>query len=239
MKFKARSSAIAAAAILLSVHVGVLVLRYGTDTASLWGDWIGAVAAPLLAAVGAWVAARDSGTFGKRVWRLVALSLLLASVGGVLYTYFFDYRQAPNGLWPSDIFVFFWPVPAMMSLFLTPRDPNRSFRWLRFCDFVQICTLVLSVELSQLYMPSRWQSSALAMQVRELYAGIVFFGLIAFSFLIRALLTTFPTARLLFLRLSIFFFAFAITTNTTLYGFATGHFEGGNGSICCGPLRTA
>ena len=227
MKFKARTSAIAAAAILLGVHVGVLALRYGTSTASLWGDWIGAASAPLLAAVVSWVAARDSGAFGKRVWRLVALSLALASVGGVLYTYFFDYRKAPGGLWLSDILVFLWPVPAMMSLFLSPTDPNRGFRWLRFCDFVQICTLVLSVELSQLYMPSRWEGSALAMGVREFYAGIVFFALIAFSFLIRGLLTTFPTARRLFLRLSIFFFAFAVTTNATLYGYAKGNFRQG------------
>jgi len=115
----------------------------------------------------------------------------------------------------------------MMSLFLSPRDRDSGFRWLRVCDFVQICTLVLSVELSQLYVPSRWETSLLAMEFRVLYAGIVFFGLIAFGFLTRALLTTFPSARRLFLRLSIFFFAFAITTNTTLYGYAKGHYPQG------------
>jgi len=227
VKFKPRTAALAAAFVLMGVHVAVLMFRYGTGTASVWGDWIGAAVAPLLAAVAAGVAARDSGTFGKRVWRLVALSLLLASVGGVFYTYLFDYRKRPGGFWPSDIFVFFWPVPAMMSLFLSPRDRESGFRWLRFCDFVQICTLVLSVELSQLYMPSRWETSLPAMEFRALYAGIVFFGVIAFGFLTRALLTTFPTARRLFLRLSIFFFAFAITTNTTLYGYAKGHYQQG------------
>jgi len=224
---KTRRFAFVAATILLALHGAVLAVRYGSATASLWGDVIGAAAAPLLAAAVAWIAARGSGPFGSRVWRLVTLSLLLASAGGVFYTYLFDYRKAPEGLWPSDLFVFFWPVPATMSLFLSPRDPNSGFRWLRFCDFGQICTLVVSVELSQLYVPSRWELSIHTMAVRSFYAGMAFFGLLAFSFLIRGLLTTFATAHRLFLRLAVFFFAFAITTNTTLYGYARGHYQQG------------
>jgi PAS domain S-box-containing protein len=221
-----RRSAVAAAAILVAVHGLVLVFRYGTDSASLWGDVIGTSAAPFLASLAAWFAAQDSGAFGRRVWRLVALSLLLAAVGGVVYT-ISDYRNNPANIWPSDIFVFFWAVPAMMTLFLSPRDPNSGFRWLRFCDFVQVCALVLSLELSQLYVPSRWEQSAHAMAIRTLEAGIFFFGLLALSFLVRGLLSTFPMARRFFLWLGLFFLAFGFTTNATLYGYAAGTYKKG------------
>jgi hypothetical protein len=41
-----------------------------------------------------------------------------------------------------------------MTLFLSPRDPATGLRWLRFCDLVQVRTLVLALELSPLYVPS-------------------------------------------------------------------------------------
>src|ERR1019366_1381202 len=45
--------------ILMLVHGAVLVFRYGTDTASLWGDWID-TAAPLIAAVLCWMVSRQA-----------------------------------------------------------------------------------------------------------------------------------------------------------------------------------
>jgi len=224
---KLRTTALAAAAVLILVHVSVLVVGYGSDTASFLGDIIGAAGMPFLAAIAAWYASRNSASFARRVWRLVALSLLLASAGGVLYTYFFDYARDPAALWPSDIFVFFWPVPAMLTLLLSPTEPHSGFRWLRVCDFVQVCALVLAVELSQLYVPSRWAASEHAMTVRALEAGVVFFGLLAVSFLGRGLLARSPTTRGLFLRLAVFFLAFGFTTNTTLYGYAAGNYRQG------------
>ena len=155
------------------------------------------------------------------------MSLFLAVLGGIFYTYFFDIAKPTAGLWTSDIFVFFWPVPAMLALFIGPRDPNSGFRWLRFCDFIQVCALVLAVELSQLYVPSRWAASEHAMEVRSLVAGIVFFGLLAISFVIRGLVASTVISRSLFLRLSLFFIAFAFTTNATLYGYATENYREG------------
>jgi PAS domain S-box-containing protein len=225
--FKLRASAMAAAAVVVLVHGAVLVFRYGTQTASLCGDWIGA-AAIVLAAVTCWSAANRSGSFGKRVWRLIFFSLLLALLGQLAYTWYFDYLKVPSGtVWPSDILVFFWVVPALMTLFLSPRDPNSGFRWLRFCDFAQVCALVLSLELSTLYMPSRWQASERAMAVRSFHVGLVFFALVALSFLVRGLLTHYRTGRAFFLRLAGFFFAYAIATNVTLYAFATGNVQEG------------
>ena len=151
-----------AAMILMLVHGGVLVFRYGTDTASLWGDWID-TAGPLIAAAVCWQTSRRAGPFGKRVWRLVSFSSLLIAVGQALYTDYYDYLHAPLGtLWPSDVLVFFWIVPTMMTLFLSPRDPGSGYEWLRVFDFVQVCTLVLAVELSQIYVPSRWQAAMMA-----------------------------------------------------------------------------
>jgi len=224
---KHRKSAIAAAAILIAVHLVVLTVRYGTPFASRWGDWIGAAAA-LLAALVCWSTSRRSGPFGRRVWRLVSSSLFLATIGQVAYTYYFDYRSSPSGtLWPSDILVFFWPVPAMMTLFLSPRDSSSGMRWLRFCDFAQVCTLALALELSTLYVPSRWQSSEQAMAVRAFHVGLAFFGLLALSFLVRGFLTRYRPARAFFLRLAGFFFAFAITSNSTLFAFAFGDYRQG------------
>jgi PAS domain S-box-containing protein len=222
-----RKSALVAAAFLIVVHVVLLAVRYGTPLASVWGDWIES-AAGLVAALASWSASRRSGSFGRRVWRLISLSLILATLGQVLYTYYFDYLQGSNsGMWPSDILVFFWAVPAMMTLFLSPRDPDSGFRWLRLCDFVQVCTLVLALELSLLYVPSRWQFSEQAMDYRSFRAAVVFFGLLAFSFLARGILTPFRTARAFFFRLAAFLFAFGITTNTTLYGMAAGNYQQG------------
>jgi len=224
---KIRAFVLAAVVALVGAHVFVLIVQYGTAAASLWGDVIGAAVAPLLASVAAWFAARDSGSYCRRVWRLVSLSLFLVAIAGVIYTYFYDYLKSPAAVWPSDVLVFLWPVPAMMALFLSPRDPNSGFRWLRFCDFVQVCALVVSLEISQLYLPSRWQSAPHSMEVRTFYAGLLFFGLLAISFLARGLLAGFRAARKLFLRLAIFFFAAAITTNTTLYGYAARNYKQG------------
>ncbi|MFZ0419244.1 MAG: PAS domain S-box protein [Candidatus Sulfotelmatobacter sp.] len=224
---KDRKSAIAAAAILIAIHLALIAVRYGTPFASLWGNWTGAVSA-LLAAIVCWSASRRSGPFAKRVWRLVSLSLVLAFLGQFAYTYYFDYRHAPSDtLWPSDILVFFWAVPAMMTLFLSPRDPDSGLRWLRLCDFVQVCTLVLALELSLLYVPSRWQSSEPAMFVRTFHVAVFFFGLLALGFLVRALLTPLRNARSLFFRLAAFFFVFAVTTNITRYAIAAGSYRQG------------
>src|ERR1700747_3347895 len=93
---KVRTPAIAAAATLVFLHGAVLVFGYGTETASLWGDWID-TAAPLVAAVVCWFVSRQSGSFGRRVWRLVAFSFLLNAIGQALYTDYYDYLHAPFG----------------------------------------------------------------------------------------------------------------------------------------------
>jgi len=224
---KYRTPAIAAAATLVLVHGAVLALRYGTETASVWGDWID-TAAPATGAVVCWLASRQAGPFGRRVWRLVSFSSLLAAIGQGLYTYYYDYLHASLGtLWPSDVLVFFWIVPAMMTLFLSPRDPGSGFGWLRVCDFAQVCTLVLAVELSQIYVPSRWQAGGRSMEVRALYAGILFFGLIALSFLIRGLVSRDRTARAFFLRMGAFLVVHGTVLNATLRQQATGHYQQG------------
>src|SRR5277367_946380 len=223
---KYRVPAIAAAAVLVFGHIILLGFRFGTETASVWGDWFG-VAAALLAAITSWLASSSAGPFGRRVWRLVSFSLFLAFVGELVYTYYFDYLQSSIGVWPSDVLVFFWAVPAMMALFLGPQDPDSGFRWLRTCDFIQVCTLVLALELSTLYVPSRWLAATQAMESRTLGVGVIFFGLLAFSFLVRGLLTPFRTARRLFRRLAVFFFVFAITTNITLHNWAAGDYQQG------------
>ena len=225
--FKLRTSALAAATILLLVHGAVLVFRYGTDTASLWGDWID-TAAPLVAAVVCWTVSRQSGPFGRRVWRLVAISSLITASGQGLYTYYYDYLHAPLGtIWPSDVLVFFWVVPGVMTLFLSPRDQGRGYGWLRVCDFAQVCTLALAVELSQIYVPSRWQAAGQAMQLRSLHAGIFFFGLIALSFLVRGLLSFHRVERSFFLRMGAFLAIHGVVLNSTLWYQASGHYQQG------------
>jgi len=221
---KDRTIALGTAVTLIAAHSGILAIWHGKPVTSLLGDWIGFCAAAM-AAIACWFAAGRSGSFGRRVWRLSCLSLALAALGQLGYTYFFDYLNAPqNSLWLSDILVFFWAVPAMMTLFLSPQDPRSGLRWLRAYDFAQVCCLVLAVELSLLYLPSRWQMSGHAMEVRILVAGIIFFGALALAFLVRGLLSQFAVARAFFLRMAIFFVAFGITTNATLFDFAGGKY---------------
>jgi len=229
--FKARTSALAAAAILLGVHGTVLAVRYGTDTASLWGDWIVAAAA-LTAAVMCWQVSRQAGPFGQRVWRLVGLSSLLAAAGQTLYTIEYHHRHAPFGtLWPSDFLAFFCLVPVVMTLFLSPGDSRHGFGWLRVCDFAQVCSLVLALELSQIYVPSRWQASGRAMEVRALQVGIFFFGLIVVSFFARGLLCKSRPARTFFLHMGGLMAVYGVALNSNLYSLALGHYRpwGGRG----------
>jgi len=224
---KLRTSAIAAAAILVFVHVCVLALRYGSDTASLWGDWIDALA-PLVASVVCWLTSRRAGPFGKRVWRLAAFSALLSTIGQALYTEYYDYLHAPLGtLWPSDVLVFFWVVPIGMTLFLSPRDLGSGYQWLRVFDFAQVCTLALAVELSEIYVPSRWQAAGQTMQIRALYAGILFFGLVVVSFAVRALLSRHRLERAYFGRMGAYLAVHSIVLNGTLYYQASGHYKQG------------
>jgi len=224
---KLRRAAVAAAAILILVHVSVLALRYGSDTASVWGDWIDTVA-PLVASVVCWLTSRRAGPFGKRVWRLAAFSALLSTIGQALYTEYYDYLHAPLGtLWPSDVLVFFWVVPIVMTLFLSPRDPRSGHQWLRVFDFAQVCTLALAVELTEIYVPSRWQAAGQTMQVRALHAGILFFGLVVVSFAIRALVSRNRLERAYFGRMSAYLTAHSIVLNGTLYYQASGHYKQG------------
>src|SRR5215472_5787050 len=222
-----RTTAIAAASILILVHVSILLVRYGTDTASLWGDWIETIA-PLTAAVICWQAARLAGPVGKRVWRLVSFSCILLTLGQAAYTEYYDYLHAPiASVWPSDVLVFFWVVPIVMTLFLTPRDRNSDHQWLRVCDFTQVCALVLAVELSQIYVPSRWQLASQAMQIRTMHAGIFFFGLIAVSFLVRAAVAANHVEKAFFWRMGAFLIGYAVVSNGTLYYQASGHYKQG------------
>ena len=224
---KLRTSAVAAAAILSLAHVSVLVFRYGSDFASVWGDWIDTLA-PLVASVICWQASRRAGPFGRRVWRLVAFSALLTSIGQGLYTDYYDYVHAPLGtLWPSDVLVFFWVVPILLTLFLSPRDPGRGHEWLRVCDFAQVCTLVLAVELAEIYVPSRWHASGQSMQVHALHSGILFFGLIAISFIVRATVSANRLERAYFGRMGAFLTVYAFIVNGTLYYQASGNYKQG------------
>jgi two-component system, cell cycle sensor histidine kinase and response regulator CckA len=227
---KLRTSAIAAATLLVLVHVGVLTLRYGSDMASLWGDWIDAIA-PLIAAVICWRAALLAGPFGKRLWRLTSLSALLVAASQALYTDYYDYLHAPLGtMWPSDVLIFFWVVPLVMTLFLSPRDPNSGYQWLRVCDFAQVCTLALAIELSEIYVPSSWQTAGQAMEVRTLHAAILFYGLISLSFVVRGLVSENRVERAFFGRLGGFLIFYSAVMSGTLYYQASGHYKQGQWS---------
>ncbi len=224
---KLRTISIGIASALVGLHIAVLLARYGTEAASLWGDWIDS-AAPLIAAVVCWLVSRHCGPFGKRVWRLVSLSSLLTCAGEALYTYYFDYLHAPLGtLWPSDLLVFFWIVPAMMTLFLSARDSGEGLEWLRAFDFVQVCTLVLAVELSQIYVPSRWQAAGQSMESRTMYVGMLFFGLLAVSFLARLFISENRAERAFFGRMAGFLAFYCVVLTITLQVQASGHYQQG------------
>jgi two-component system, cell cycle sensor histidine kinase and response regulator CckA len=224
---KIRTISVGIASALVLLHVTVLLTRYGSDTASVWGDWIDA-ATPLIGAVVCWAVSRRSGPFGRRVWRLVSVSAFLTSVGQSLYTYYFDYLHAPLGtLWPSDLLVFFWIVPAMTTLFITVRQTGKGLEWLRAFDFVQVCTLVLAVELSQIYVPSRWQTAGQTMEARTAYVGMLFFGLLAASFLGRFWLSEHHAERAFYGRMCGFLLVYGFVLTATLNSQASGHYQQG------------
>jgi PAS domain S-box-containing protein len=123
--------------------------------------------------------------------------------------------------------VFFWVVPIVMTLFLSPRDPGSGHEWLRVFDFAQVCTLALAVELSEIYVPSRWQAAGQTMQLRALHNGILFFGLVVVSFAVRALASRNRVERAYFGRMGVFLAVHSIVLNGTLYYQASGHYKQG------------
>lgn len=218
----------AAAATLVVVRAAIIAFRHGTETASVWGDWVDTLT-PLVAAVVCWRVSRYAAPFGQRVWRLVAFSLVLVSIQEGLYTEYYDYLHAPFGtLWPSDVLLFFWVVPLVMTLFISSRDPGTGYGWLWVCDFAQVSSLVLAIELSQIYVPSRWQAAGTTMEIRVLHAAILFYGLIVVGFLLRGLLTHIPTEQRFFLRLGGFLVFHGVVLAGTLDYTASGHYTQGN-----------
>ena len=225
-----RTSAIAAATLLVLLHVGVLSLRYGSDLASVWGDWIDAIA-PLIAAVVCWRASMLAGPFAKRLWRLTSFSALLVAASQALYTEYYDYLHVPLGtIWPSDVLVFFWVVPLAMTVFLSSRDPNSGYQWLRVCDFAQVCTLALAMELAEIYVPSRWQTAGQAMEVRTVHAAFLFYALVSLSFVVRGLLSVNRIERAFFGRMGWFLVLYSAVMVATLSYQASGHYTQGQWS---------
>ena len=214
--------ALAAASLLIVGQIVLLLPRFAAGGVPVGIDWLLAVAV-LLAAVTCWVTSRRARPFGRRIWRLISFALFLRFFHEVVSTYYYDYLHASiHTIWPSDFIIFFWAIPAMMALFLSPLDPDSGFRWLRACDFAQVCTLALALELTIIYVPSSWVTGARVMEGRAFHVGLIFFGLLALSFLVRGLLSSFATARRLFLRLGLFFVAYAVVTDITLHAWARG-----------------
>ena len=223
---KFRASAIAAAAILLLMHGAVLMLRYGTETASLWGDWIEAVAI-LRPRWSAGLRLRRSGPFGRRFGGWFSFRSLLALAGQVALPTTSITCTLPSGtLWPSDILVFFWVVPAMMTLFLGPG--------IRTADSAGCASAILR-------KPARWcwrssfhssirrragkppsRSWRIALSTSECLSSgcwLEFSGARALSL--------YRYREVLFLRLAVFFSPTRSPANLTLYGFAKGDLKQG------------
>ena len=154
-------------------------------------------------AVVCWMVSRQAGSFGKRVWRLVAFSLPA-------------YRRRPGSLHRllrlsarASGHAVAERCPGLLldcagrddavSESEGPRQRIRVVARLRFCAGLHPRAGRRIVADLRAFALASWQVSA--MQVRTLHAGIFFFGLIALSFLVRGLLSLHRTERAFFLRL--------------------------------------
>ncbi len=125
------------------VHGAVLALRYGTETASLWGDWID-TAAPLHGgrASAGWFRARPgplAGGFGA--WSLSPACS--TAIGQALYTDYYDYLHAPLGTLVAERRACLLLGRARhddaVSESAGPRQRIRLVARLRFCAGLHAC----------------------------------------------------------------------------------------------------
>jgi PAS domain S-box-containing protein len=144
-------------------------------------------------------AARRSGPFGRKFWRLATVGFALLAFGVALATFTktFDASFGRHP-WIIDVFVNAWTAPLVMCLFLDPESESGGTDWRQMLDFAQvgIVFVLLYLYSSNFALPGEgYQPWHLALATD---------ALITAGFFLRGFTTPAGPARTLFLQFGYF-----------------------------------
>src|SRR6266481_3184181 len=173
----------------------------------------------VLAAAACFQAAGRASGFARRFWRLMGIAFALYAAGQVLATYYDSVLHASlTEWWPSDVLFLYHVAPMAIALFLADDSAeSRVYRWQRWLDFLQIGIVSFSAYLFFLYLPMR--SVRRPEDINALYWWIFTWRnfILAFTFVLRALLTKSRLVKSLFGRMAIFLVLFGICDSVFVY----------------------
>src|SRR6266704_257416 len=173
----------------------------------------------LLAVAACFEAAARAEGYARRFWRLMGIAFALYAAGQVLATYYDSVLHASlTQWWPSDIFFLYHVAPMAMALFLSDDSAkSRVYRWQRWLDFLQIGIVSFSAYLFFLYVPLR--SARRPEDINALYWWAFTWRnfILAFTFVLRAVLTKSRLVKSLFGRMAIFLALFGICDSVFVY----------------------
>src|SRR6266478_8044375 len=163
-------------------------------------------------------AARAAG-YARRFWRLMAVAFGLYALGQAMATYYDSVLHASlDQYWPSDILFLFHVGPMALALFLSDDGADSQVhRWQRWLDFLQIGIVSLSAYLFFLYVPLG--TTQQPETINALYWWVFTWRnfILAFTFVLRALLTKSRLVKSLFGRMAVFLVLFGIGDSVFVY----------------------
>jgi two-component system, cell cycle sensor histidine kinase and response regulator CckA len=172
-----------------------------------------------LAAAACFQAAGRASGFARRFWRLMGIAFVLYSAGQVIATYYDSVLHASLlEWWPSDVLFLYHVAPMAMALFLADDSAeSRVYRWQRWLDFIQIGIVSLSAYFFFLYVPLG--TTQQPETINALYWWVFTWRnfILAFTFVLRALLTKSRLVKSLFGRMAVFLVLFGIGDSVFVY----------------------
>ncbi|MBI2682048.1 MAG: PAS domain-containing protein [Acidobacteriales bacterium] len=172
----------------------------------------------------AWSAARNSGWFARKVWRLVTVALAIYTAGQGIVIYYDNVVGAPLfSPWISDQFLFFWVVPLLMATLIDPFSGQRKVDWALVMDFCQVILFALALHVSVFAVAANWQSHGQELAFLEWQMRMVRDGVVMAALLARVVLAVSQNSGRLFTRIAAFFLAYAIADGIYLYAEAAWH----------------
>jgi len=173
----------------------------------------------VLAAAACFQAAGRASGFARRFWRLMGIAFALYSAGQVIATYYDSVLHASLvEWWPSDVLFLYHVAPMAMALFLADDSAeSRVYRWQRWLDFLQIGIVSLSAYFFFLYVPLG--TTQQPETINALYWWVFTWRnfILAFTFVLRALLTKSRLVKSLFGRMAVFLVLFGIGDSVFVY----------------------
>jgi diguanylate cyclase (GGDEF)-like protein len=176
----------------------------------------------LLCVLSSLQAFRRSGTAGRYYWRWLAATFTIWVVAQGLGTYI----DVSSNHWLDrldDVLFFYTLLPFGMLLFLNADHEANGFDRLHLLDFLQVCVFWSTVYLY--FAGASLYEATIGWKWFGWTPSVLLNGVLATTFLLRAILATSPVVRAFFGRMVIFLFGAGLADSYA--SFAPNHVDGG------------